>query len=93
MPFEDKRSQIAPMVRDVISAWIVFLAMFLGSVLFSTIDAVLSDPALSDPALSDPAGLPVAGNQVVTVEDLRVEPTETPGEFAQKNPAESGATE
>ena len=83
MPCKDERSDIAPMVRSVISAWIVFLAMFLGSVLYSTIDAALSDP-------NDP---PVARNQVVAVGDLRAEPTDAPRIAVWKNPAVSGATE
>ena len=80
MPFADERSDIATMVRSVISAWIVFLAMFFGSVLYSTIDSALSDP-------------PVARNQVVSVEELRADPTDAPRIAVRKNPAVSGATE
>ena len=83
MPFADERADIATMVRSVISAWIVFLAMFFGSVLYSTIDS----------ALSDPARPPAAGNQVVAAEDLRADRTDAPRIAVQKNPAVSGATE
>ena len=83
MPFKDERSDIAPMVRSVISAWIVFLTMFLGSVLYSIINATPSDPA----------GPPVARIQVVPVGDLRAERADAPGELAQKSPAVPGATE
>ncbi len=80
MPFADERSDIATMVRSVISAWIVFLAMFFGSVLYSTIDSALSDP-------------PVARNQVVAAGEIRAERKDAPSELAQKNSVVSGATE
>ena len=80
MPLENERSDIATMVRSVISAWIVFLTMFLGSVLYSIINATPSDP-------------PVGRIQVVPVGDLRAERADAPGELAQKSPAVPGATE
>ncbi len=78
MPCKNERSDIAAMVRSVISAWIVFLAMFLGSVLYSTIDSAID--AATD-AASDAALSDFAGRPLA------------PGEFAQKYPAVSGATE
>ena len=84
MPIADERSDIATMVRSVISAWIVFLTMFLGSVLYSAIDGAI-DSAQSDPAITR--------NQVVAAGEIRAERKDAPSELAQKNPAVSGAKE
>ena len=43
MPFEVKDTSTPPRLRAVISAWLVFLAMLFGSILFSAIDSIVEN--------------------------------------------------